>query len=180
LILDEGDDLDSHYYSKLSHTLRKFFRKCRQLNLFIIVILPNLFQIPAPYAISRSVFFVDVRFEGEFERGYFYFYSFSKKKDLYIRGKKTQDYGVVKPDFSGRFADGYAVDEDEYRRIKYLDMLKDNEEEKKLNPKTIKKDLFIILSKNLPEVSVTRLSEAFGISKTTGYEWLNTENQEIT
>jgi hypothetical protein len=178
LILDEGDDLDSHYYSKLSFTLRKFFRKCRQLNLFIIIILPNFFQIPAPYAISRSVFFIDVRFEGEFERGYFYFYSFGKKKDLYIQGKKTQNYGVVRPDFSGRFTDGYAVPEAEYRKAKYEDMVNDNEESKTLSKDEIIKELFNEIHQRNPNFSVYTLSELFGISKTSGYRWINGESED--
>jgi hypothetical protein len=180
LILDEGDDLDSHYYSQLAHTLRKFFRKCRQLNLFIIVILPNFFQIPAPYAISRSVFFIDVRFEGEFERGYFYFYSFGKKKDLYIQGKKTQNYSVVKADFSGRFTDGYAVPENEYRRAKYQDMLDDKDEKKSYTLDEATKHLFLLSHSRVPEFSVTKLSELFGIGKTTGYDWINEENAHKT
>ena len=36
LVLDEGDDLTEHYWNKLSRDLRKFFRKCGQLNIFVI------------------------------------------------------------------------------------------------------------------------------------------------
>jgi len=183
LILDEGDDLDSHYYSKLAHVLRRFFRKCRQLNLFIIVILPNFFQIPAPYAISRSVFFIDIRFEGKFERGYFYFYSFSKKKDLYIKGKKTQNYGVVKPDFSGRFTDGYAVSDEEYRLKKYEDMFNDNTDSKKIADDVkegLTKDIFNEIHQRNPTFSVYKLSELFGIGKTTGYRWIDGQNEGKT
>jgi hypothetical protein len=174
LILDEGDDLDQNYYSTLAKNLRKFFRKCRQLNLFIIVILPNFFQIPSAYAISRSVFFIDVRFEGKFDRGYFSFYSFKRKKEIYIRGKKTQDYGIAHPDFKGRFTKGYAVDEKQYRDAKYRDMLKDLEDEKpKLTEKGIKVNLFKQIHNNLPEIPIKKLALGFGIASRTAFRWLN-------
>jgi len=175
LILDEGDDLDTHYYSQIARTLRKFFRKCRQLNLFIIVILPNYFQIPAPYAITRSVCFVDVKFQNEFDRGFFDFYSFNRKKKLYLKGKKNYDYSVTKPNFDGRFLDGYAVPEQEYRRKKYLDMLKDDENEKKSEQEIIKDTLvsiFYRLTQNLDGVSIEKLANAFGVTRRTGHRWI--------
>ena len=61
----------------------------------MIIIIPNFFQLPMSYAISRSVFLIDVKFVGEFDRGYFSFYNFNKKKNLYIRGKKAQDYDLT-------------------------------------------------------------------------------------
>ena len=42
LILDEWED--AHYWSALGMTLRQFFRKCRQLNLLLLLIIPNFFQ----------------------------------------------------------------------------------------------------------------------------------------
>lgn len=173
VIVDEWDD--AHYWSELGVSLRQFFRKCRQLNLFMILIIPNFFQLPMNYAISRSVFFVDVRFEGKFERGYFRFFSFNKKKDLYIYGKKTMNYDCVKPDFSGRFTKGYVVDEEEYRRAKMADM-EEIEKKKQLTEKEIKVALFKQIHEKLPKVYIKDLAEAFGISKNTATAWLSSEN----
>lgn len=176
VILDEWED--AHYWSELGISLRSFFRKCRQLNLFIIIIIPNFFQLPMSYAISRSVFLVDVRFVGEFERGYFSFYNFSTKKDLYINGKKTQNYGIVRPNFVGRFVDGFVVDVKEYRKEKLLDMLKQEQQEKKpLTEKQIKVQLFKQLHANLIEISVKRLAKGFGISSRTAFRWLSEEDK---
>ena len=121
LLLDEWED--AHYWSELGVTLRQFFRKCRQLNLFIIIVIPNFFQLGINYAVSRSLFFIDVRFEGEFDRGYFRFYNYETKKYLYLQGKKNQDYNVVQANITGRFVNGYAVNESEYRDAKYKDMV---------------------------------------------------------
>ena len=175
IIADEWED--THYWSELGISLRQFFRKCRQLNLFMILIIPNFFQLPMSYAISRSVFLVDVRFSGEFDRGYFSFYNFNKKKALFLKGKKNQDYHVAKPNFMGRFLDGYVVNEKEYRKEKLRDMLRQEKLEKKpLTEKQQKVKIFKLLHKNLKEITTTRLAESFEISRKTAYNWLHEEN----
>lgn len=177
IVLDEWED--AHYWSELGMTLRQFFRKCRQLNLFILIIIPNFFQLPMNYAISRSLFAIDVQFKSEpnkpFARGYFEFYNFNKKKELYIKGKKFQDYGVVHSNFAGRFVDGYAVDEAEYRRVKYLDMLRDDLDEKKPSEKQIIQRTFRGVRANLPEVPIKTIAKGFGITERTAYRWLSNE-----
>lgn len=141
IILDEWED--AHYWSELGITLRQFFRKCRQLNLFMIIIIPNFFQLNNNYAVGRSIFAIDVRFGEKFKRGFFHFYSFDKKKDLYNFGKKTQNYNAVRSDFSGTFPDGYAVPREEYLEKKRKDLEeaeknKDNEKATQLREVLIK------------------------------------------
>lgn len=128
ILLDEWED--AHYWSELGMTLRTFFRKCRQLNLFVIVIIPNFFQFPMSYALGRSVFAIDVKFEGNFERGFYSFYNFDAKRQLYLLGKKTQNYKCWNPTFSGRFTNGYGVPEEEYRKAKLEDLKKWEEKDK--------------------------------------------------
>lgn len=171
ILLDEWED--AHYWSELGTTFRQFFRKCRQLNLFILCIIPNFFQLPMGYAISRSVFAVDVRFAGEFERGYFSFYNFNRKKDLYIRGKKTYNYGVCQPNFSGRFLDGYAVGEEAYREAKYKDMLEAEEDAETKQPTItqLKQEMFKTIAKHLPDIPTDKWSEIFGVSMRTIQYW---------
>ena len=177
ILLDEWED--AHYWSELGITLRQFFRKCRQLNLFILAIIPNFFQMPMNYAISRSVFAIDVKFEGKFERGNACFYNFDDKRQLYIRGKKTQDYHVIKPTFHFSFSDGYGVNEAEYRKAKLDDLKKwdDNEEVKKvLNPFNMKIHIFKQVKENIhlydPKKPIESLAKVFGIGRTTAFEWL--------
>lgn len=172
VICDEWEDL--HYLSELGKSLRQFFRKCRQLNLFILIIIPNFFQLPMSYAISRSVFLIDVKFMGEFDRGYFSFYNFGKKKSLFIKGRKTQDYDCIKPNFTGRFVDGYVVDEQEYKTAKLKDLENQEHQEKKaeFNPKVLTIELFYKVYNSLRDVTIKRLSESFGISERTGNRYL--------
>lgn len=172
VLVDEWED--AHYWSELGTTLRQFFRKCRQLNLFIMIIIPNFFQLPMPYAISRSFFAVDVKFMNKLERGYFDFYTFANKKDLYIKGKKTMNYGVTKPAFSGRFTDGYGVDEKEYRESKLRDMIEFDKEER-ISPKELVKQTkvehFKLLYPQFPQLTMKQWSEVFKVSERTLYDW---------
>lgn len=180
VIVDEWDD--AHYWSELGVSLRQFFRKCRQLNLFILLIIPNFFQLPISYAVSRSVFFVDVRFEGKFERGFFRFFNFKKKKDLYIYGKKTNNYDCVKPDFIGRFTKGYAVNEQEYRAAKMKDMIEADKELKKgITPTHVKISLFRKLGDN-PAFSCmgnADWAKAFDVSIKTITRWKAKQYLEV-
>jgi len=178
ILLDEWED--STYWSELGISLRQFFRKCRQLNLFMICIIPNWFQLPLPYAVSRSIFAIDVRFSDTLDRGNFYFYNFPAKRALYINGKRNHNYKAWKPTFWGKFPDGYGVDEKEYRKRKYEDMLKYEKE----NP--VKKtkaqieaersyEFFQRLIKKFPDMPKTDLMELLNTSRTTLNRWFKGE-----
>jgi len=171
IIMDEWDE--KSYFDKLAIALRQFFRKCRQLNLFMLIIIPDFFQLPKGYAISRSAFFIDVKFAGEFQRGFFDFYNFERKKDLYVKGKKTYNYRVSKPNFSGRFTDGYAIPKELYLSTKLRD-LAESERSEKLKPteKDVKSQMFETIYKNMDGISVKKLAEACGVSERTGNRYL--------
>ena len=174
LLLDEWED--ATYWSELGMTLRQFFRKCRQLNLFIMVIIPNFFQMNIGYAISRSAFAIDVRFGKDFERGFFSFYSFDAKRQLYIKGKKEHNYRVARPDFNGRFVNGYGIPEKEYREAKLRDLeMYDKEEPKQKTELEIKKELSKIMYSNLDKLTYKDLAMAFGVGKRTICNWLNSK-----
>lgn len=162
ILLDEWED--SSYWSQLGITLRQFFRKCRQLNLFILVIIPNWFQLPLGYAIGRSTFAIDVRFTQGFTRGTFDFYGFENKRQLYIKGKKFHNYHVAKADFVGRFTDGYGVPDADYRREKLADMKRyDEEEEKPHTPTAIRRELVGKFKKNFPQITNKQIAEALEV-----------------
>lgn len=184
VIVDEWED--ANYWSELGVSLRKFFRKCRQLNLFILLIIPNYFQLPQNYAVSRSVFFIDVHFEGEFQRGFFKFYNFDRKKELFIKGRKEQNYNIVKPNFIGRFVDGYAVNEKEYREKKLKDMMEADRED--VRPKIVEKDIkakmFYDIINNYKgkingKITVKDLAEAVGIDKRTAFKWIEDTRNKL-
>lgn len=126
VVLDEGDDLTENYWSSLAKKLRRFFRKCGQLNLFFIMLIPDYFELNRSYAITRTECLIDVYFYGDYERGYFNFYNFQTKKYLFHNGKKYGNYGAASPNFSGRFPHTYTVNEAEYRAKKKKDLEDDD------------------------------------------------------
>jgi len=184
LILDEDDQVDEHYFSQLSKDLRKFFRKSGQLNLMILLVTPNFFALKKNYAISRSNFLIDVKFgKGtKFERGYFSFYDFDQKRKLYLLGKKTENYLAASSSFSGRFLDGLGVDEKEYKKLKYNDLVRaDEKDEIPMDEKSIKRRLFKQVYDSLGrDVTISQLSKAFKVSQRTGERYLQIERANAT
>jgi hypothetical protein len=186
IVLDEGDDLTTHGMKELAVRLKRFFRKCRQLNHILLLILPSFFELPKFYALSRSHFLIDVMFMNEFERGYFKFYGAHSKKLLYIKGKKEWDYDSWKPDFKGRFFSSYVFFPDlkgctdRYKEHKLSDMHDDSDE--KIDKRTkaqIEQDIKVKLFKQVhvnSTLSVKELSRQFGINIRTGFKWLEAEN----
>ena len=174
ILLDEWED--ASYWSKLGMTLRQFFRKCRQLNLFMICIIPNWFQLPLHYAVSRSIFAIDVKFDDNLERGNFAFYNFPDKRKLYIIGKKTHNYYCTKSTFAGNFTDGYGVDEEEYRKKKYEDMLKYDEENPEAMTKSqietnVYRKIMPKLKEYFKDTSNKKFGELFEVSERTINRW---------
>ena len=174
ILLDEWED--STYWSELGMSLRQFFRKCRQLNLFMIAIIPNWFQLPLSYAVSRSIFAIDVRFNDKLDRGFFSFYNFPDKRFLYIMGKRTHNYKCAKPTFVGRFQDGYGVDEEEYRKKKYDDMLEYDRKNpiKKTKAQILRGRNIEIMKKIIeknPKISSKELSELLEVSMASIQAW---------
>lgn len=148
--LDEGDDLTTHGMKELAIKLKRYFRKCRQLNQIIIIILPSFFELPKFYALNRSHFLIDVYFEKEFSRGYFSFYSPSSKKMLYLKGKKEWNYEAWRPDFKGRFFSSYCFTDDiegctrRYKQKKFDDMQEEGEPEQTKEQAVLEKTIELV------------------------------------
>jgi len=182
--LDEGDDLTTAHFKATTMKLKRYFRKCRQLNQILLLIIPSFFELPKFYALARSHFLVDVEFKGEFDRGFFSLYGPSSKKKLYIRGKRDWDYGVQKADLKGFFFSSYTFfpncnEEIElYKKAKYKDMVDDakkEEEESKAIPeirKEIRKEIFIRIHNYFPDIKLNEIAKAFGVHPVTCGRWL--------
>jgi len=181
IVLDEGDDLVTHGMKDLAVKLKKYFRKCGQLNQILILILPSFFELPKFFALNRTHFLIDVRFYGEYDRGVYSFYSPRNKKLLYLKGKKDWNYDAYKHDFGGSFTGNYYFFPDvkgcttKYHAKKRLDLEDDADDEYK-DPKQIIREttiqLFQRVHENLTDISVKKLAEAFGFTKRTGFHYL--------
>ena len=186
-LLDEGDDLTTHGMKELAVRLKRYFRKCRQLNQIIILILPSFFELPKFYAMARSHCLINVKFYGEFERGLFDFFGPTKKKLLYIKGKKEWDYDCVKPDFTGNFNASYNfltknppedLDKEvkKYLRKKFEDTRDDQEDVfEEADKRKWTRQLFMELKEKMPKVTMGQWAEGFSVHKSTLYQWIADE-----
>lgn len=88
--------------SKANRVLIKMFAEIRQKNLIIFVVMPSYFELERYVALHRSRALINVMSRA-FKRGGFGFYNQGRAKTLYLKGKKTLNHGVVKPNFYGNF-----------------------------------------------------------------------------
>lgn len=74
----------------------------RQKRHFIFLILPNFFDLSKNVAIflANHLFVI---YEKNGQRGYFLAFDREKKRELYVKGLKFQNYNAVKANFHGRF-----------------------------------------------------------------------------
>ena len=124
IIYDEAfTGLDSSgSYQFVNRTLIKAIAEIRQKNLFVCIVMPTYFDLMKYVALWRSRFLIHTYTPDNWQRGYFTFFNDAKKKDLFLKGKKFYEYGVVKANFYGRFSGAYVISEKEYRQKK-LDSL---------------------------------------------------------
>lgn len=106
--------------TQLQKTLIKKFVTIRKKGLYILIVIPSIFMLKKYFAIFRTRLCIHTYCPDGIARGYFKFFSYKRKRLLYIRGIKEMDMGAQKPDFNGRFTDtsGFYFDMDEYEARK--------------------------------------------------------------
>lgn len=107
------------FYSYVNKNLIQLLAEIRQKNLFIFIVMPSFFDLDKYVALWRSRALIHVYGGNEFKRGFFAFYDYDKKKDLFLMGKKLYSYKKPRPNFFGRFTNFYPVNEEEYKQKKY-------------------------------------------------------------
>ncbi|HUT86284.1 MAG TPA: hypothetical protein VMW66_05565, partial [Elusimicrobiales bacterium] len=124
IIYDEGRaGLDSaRAMQAVNKVMQDFFQECGFMGHIILIVLPSFFKLHEDYAISRSLFLLDVYADTNLRRGYFNFYTEVQKEFLYQMGKKVigtyAKYKNCRPSFRGRFTPFIPVSKDEYDRAK--------------------------------------------------------------
>lgn len=184
VILDESDDLTGHSLSAEVKKIKRFLRKSGQLNLLMIMILPDFFEFPKPIAVNRSIALITVDYGERFQRGSFSFFDFKAKKKMYIRGKQYNDYSVVEPTFRGEFSRNYLVDEKEYRKQKYRDLLEDAQKQRAKRIEIQKLDMlsryFTRCVKQLKgRIPKHEIVEIFEITAPTADAWMRRQREKL-
>jgi hypothetical protein len=166
IIYDEArGELDSKKtMESITKTLLDFFAECGMYNHFIILVLPDFFEMSKSIAISRSDGLINVFRTAEkakdkegntvlkYKRGFFEFYNRHAKKKLFIHGKKNNnEYNSKFKNFHGEFREFWVLDRAEYGAKKRAFLQRDRQ-------KTKSKDLekFIIALRALTQVCSQR------------------------
>lgn len=120
IIYDEARDVlnSAHSMSSYCQRLLTFFSRCGSKNLFIIVILPDFFDLPKSLAVVQSHMLIDCYFKNGFQRGFFNFFNDNQKKYLYLMGKRDLNYDAAKPSFQGTFTKWFPLSYEEYEEHK--------------------------------------------------------------
>jgi len=159
--------------SRVNRSLVKMLTEIRQKNLFIIIVLPTFFDLDKYVALWRSRALIHIYKGDRFERGFFSFYSYDKKKSLYVNGKKYYTYTNPSPNFVGRFPNHYTVDKEAYKEKKYIETTKD---EKKVSVDTKRviseREQEIALKMFGEGISKVKIRKSLNRSETTIYNWL--------
>lgn len=124
IVYDEGRaGLDSsRSMEAVNKGMQDFFQECGVYGHVILIVLPDFFQLASIYAVSRSLFLINVFTDEKFQRGYFSFYNERQKELLYFWGKKKVGahlrYASAKRNFWGKFTDWLPFDKDDYENMK--------------------------------------------------------------
>jgi hypothetical protein len=123
-VYDEGRmGLDSkRAMESINKGMEDFFQECGQYNHVILIVLPDFFKLAYDYAITRSMFLLNVGVSKQWHRGRFEFYNRNQKEWLYVLGKRRISsygkYSSTNSSFFGKFTSWLPFDKDEYNQRK--------------------------------------------------------------
>lgn len=145
--------------TRIGRLLKSMMMQMRQKNLFVIVILPTVFELNRYSVLSRarSLFHI---YESSGRMGYWVGYNKKDLRTLYMRGKKTYSYRV-RSNFRGRFYGKYAVNEIDYRKKKEQALFRMDKEGyvDKINPFVEKYHKAIHIFKEYNKLSNEKMAE---------------------
>ena len=159
---------------------------CRQKNLFMVIIAPQLHRLTAPVAIDRTKFALRTFIHKKTQkRGHFAFYGGKAKEKMYIEAKKT--HGSIRgipPKWHGEF--GMDVKNDDiYREVKdetlhlVLNSFGNNKEKPK-TPAEIEREYRKRIVMQNTDKSAKEIAEVLGISDRTIYNLRNEIDEELS
>ena len=162
--------LSSDAMTSMQGTIIKKMTMIRKKRLFIILIIPYIFMT-RPYFLSRMRLLLHSYTPDGIKRGYFKFYNYQEKNQLYFYGKKTWNYNGATYSFAARqylktLAD-VGIDEEEYEKRKDDAILMMSQKDDKVNKYT---DGFCILADYIKEnerLTYEKLKEKYDLPLST-------------
>jgi len=186
IMYDEGrEGLDSKkQMERYVKNLLDFFSQCGNLNLGIVIILPEFFELPRSVAINQTIFLINCYARNGFDRGYFDFFNRRDKKYLYVKGGKYLDYRAQTPSFQGTFNNWFPVDRQEYEELKTHTLKEITKREKYSNIKeerdTNKIRIRILIKHMIKQLKIKPafIGELMGIARSSVYEYLKDKKKK--
>lgn len=183
IMYDEArEGLDSKkQMEKYTKDLLDFFSQCGNLNLGIVIVLPEYFELPKSIAINQTVCLINCYARNGFDRGYFDFFNRKHKRYLYIKGQKYLDYQAQTPSFKGTFNNWFPVDRQEYEALKNKTLQdikkRENFTEVKEQQQTEKIRVKILIKHLMKQLKIKPafIGELLGIGRTAIYRYLKEE-----
>ena len=152
----------------------------RQKNLFIILNLPNFFDLHKGISLYRSSWLFVVYSESFGLRGTFSAYDRDSKRILFVKGSKYMDYNCVRPNFRGRFTRQKAIDDEEYEKRKREHLEQQNQMDSFRGSKLqTQRDALLYYMKNDLNVHVDKLIEITGLGQRTIYKALENHAKQL-
>ncbi|HEC39986.1 hypothetical protein LCGC14_0509600 [marine sediment metagenome] len=133
--------------TRVGRILKSMMMQMRQKNLFVIVILPVVFEFNKYAVLSRARFFFHI-YESKGRMGFYVGFNKKYTRMTYLQGKKTHSY-KIRSRFNGRFYGKFALGDSQesiYRKKKEdaLDAIGDEEEESTVLKRTRNEMYFAI------------------------------------
>lgn len=180
LLYDEArEGLDSKkQMERYTRNLLDFFSQCGNLNLGIVIVLPEFFELPKSIAISQTICLINCYARNGFDRGYFDFFNRKDKRYLYIQGQKYLEYQAQRPSFKGTFTKYFPINKQEYETLKNETLQKikkrENISEIKEQQQTERIRVKILIKHMMKQLKIkpTFIGELLGIARTTIYGYL--------
>lgn len=152
LVFDEAIlGLSSQDFStQIQKVLIKKFVTIRKKRLIIFLVLPSIFLLRKYFAVFRTRLLLHAYCPDGITRGSFKFYSYYRKRQLFIRGYKEMNMNATRCDFVGNFANtmGFFFDIDEYENKKEIAIKKINQGK---DPMFIERQKFLLKAKDMRE-----------------------------
>jgi len=143
----------------------------RQRGLFIILCLPNFFDLSKGIAIFRSSHLFVVYTKDSYKRGYFAAYGRNEKKLLYVLGQKFMNYHATKPNFRGRFVKKWVVDRKLYDKLKSEHLIEQGKKKvEKVYKDTMVRNNFVRYLKLVEKWNAEKIAEVGKIGRQTVFD----------
>lgn len=188
VIWDESDELAQHWANTIVQAMTRKMKRIRKKRLTIWLITPTFFDMKKYFAIFRTRCLFDIYAEpkrdketGKFEpnRGRLRFFSWEKKRELYIKGVKEWNMNAVLPNFIdsfGKVPTNYPISEAELeiKKDEAMRSLLESKSGGRFNENDVKVQMYLDLMSEhdvLPmwKWSKTKFAEVMNIDRKTLY-----------